>query len=149
MLLLFVATSLWQIYLVLAALSCVSSFFAPAQSVTIRSHVPPHGLMSANALMQMAMMGTRVIGPAAAGALVAAFGPNVCYAVDFVSFLVSAALIGSVAIVRPPSPPRAAAEIDQQQGARDLARHGRGHALHRPPRGDLVRRDGDGGRACS
>ena len=32
--------------------------------------------MSANALMQMAMMGTRVIGPAAAGALVAAFGPT-------------------------------------------------------------------------
>ena len=58
--------------------------------MTIRSHVPPHGLMSANALMQMAMMGTRVVGPAAAGALVAAFGPNICYAIDFVSFLVSA-----------------------------------------------------------
>ena len=91
----------------LAALSCVSSFFGPAQSVTIRSHVPPHGLMSANALMQMAMMGMRVIGPAAAGALVAAFGATICYSLDFVSFLGSAALIGSVAIVRPPAPPRA------------------------------------------
>jgi MFS transporter, DHA3 family, macrolide efflux protein len=109
-LLLFGTTSMWQIYLVLCALSCVSSFFAPAQSVTIRSHVPPNGLMSANALMQMAMMGTRVIGPAAAGALVAAFGPNVCYAIDFVSFLVSAALISSVAILRAASPARAARE---------------------------------------
>jgi DHA3 family macrolide efflux protein-like MFS transporter len=108
-LMLFVATSTWQIYLILCALSCVSSFFGPAQSVTIRSHVPPHGLISANALMQMAMMGTRVIGPAAAGALVSAFGPRICYALDFVSFLVSAALIMSVAIVRPPSPARAAA----------------------------------------
>ena len=27
-------TAMWQIYLVLVALSCVSSFFAPAQSVT-------------------------------------------------------------------------------------------------------------------
>jgi DHA3 family macrolide efflux protein-like MFS transporter len=106
-LLLFAGTSLWQIYLVLAALSCVSSFFGPAQSVTIRTYVPPHGLISANALMQMAMLGTRVIGPAAAGALVAAFGPTTCYAVDFASFLVSAALIGTVAIVRPPAPPRA------------------------------------------
>jgi MFS family permease len=105
-LLLFVATSMWQIYLVLCALSCVSSFFAPAQSVTIRSHVPPHGLISANALMQMAMMGTRVVGPATAGALVAAFGPRVCYAVDFVSFLASAALISSVAIIRPPAAAR-------------------------------------------
>src|SRR3954467_6223548 len=42
--LLFVTTALWQIYLVLAALSSVSSFFAPAQSVTIRNHVPRHGL---------------------------------------------------------------------------------------------------------
>jgi MFS transporter, DHA3 family, macrolide efflux protein len=102
--LLFVSTALWQIYMVLAALSSVSSFFAPAQSVTIRSHVPSHGLLSANALMQMAMMGVRIIGPAAAGALVAAFGPNLCYALDTASFLASAALIGSVAIVRPAGP---------------------------------------------
>src|SRR5450759_3463375 len=91
-LVLFVTTSMWQIYLVLCALSCVSSFFGPAQSVTIRTYVPPHGLISANALMQMGMMGTRVVGPAAAGALVAAFGPRICYALDFASFLVSAAL---------------------------------------------------------
>lgn len=106
-LLLFGASSMWQIYMVLCALSCVSSFFGPAQSVAIRNYVPPSGLISANALMQMAMMGTRVIGPAAAGALVAAFGPSVCYAIDFASFLVSALLIGSVAIVRPPAAPRA------------------------------------------
>jgi MFS transporter, DHA3 family, macrolide efflux protein len=105
---LFFTTSMWQIYVVLCALSCVSSFFAPAQSVTIRSHVPPNGLMSANALMQMAMMGTRVVGPAAAGALVAAFGPNICYAIDFVSFIVSAGLISTVAIMRAASPVRAA-----------------------------------------
>jgi DHA3 family macrolide efflux protein-like MFS transporter len=106
---LFAASSLWQIYVVLCALSCVSSFFGPAQSVTIRSHVPANGLMSANALMQMAMMGTRVVGPAAAGALVAAFGPRLCYAIDFVSFLASAGLISSVAIIRAASPGRAAA----------------------------------------
>jgi MFS family permease len=104
--LLFFSTALWQIYLVLAALSCVSSFFGPAQSVTIRNHVPTEGLLSANALMQLAMMGVRVIGPAAAGALVAAFGATICYTLDVASFLASAALIGSVAIMRPPSAPR-------------------------------------------
>jgi MFS family permease len=106
-LLLFVATSMAHIYLVLGALSCVSSFFAPAQSVTIRSHVPTNGLISANALMQMAMMGTRVVGPAAAGALVSAFGAHICYAIDFVTFLLSAAFISSVSILRPPAPPGA------------------------------------------
>jgi predicted MFS family arabinose efflux permease len=63
--------------------------------------VPPHGLISANALMQTAMLGARIVGPATAGALVAAFGARVCYALDFVSFLASAALIGTVAITRP------------------------------------------------
>jgi len=105
-LLLFAAGSLWQIYLVLAALSVVSSFFAPAQTVTIRTYVPPNGLISANALMQMAMLGARVVGPALAGALVARFGATVCYALDVVSFLASAAIIGTVAIIRPPSAPR-------------------------------------------
>src|SRR6476661_6968102 len=59
-------TQVWQVYVVLAALSCVSAFFGPAQTVTIRSHVPPEGLISANGLMQMAFMGSRIIGPATA-----------------------------------------------------------------------------------
>ncbi len=102
-LLLVLSSALWQVYAVLIALSCVSSFFAPAQSVTIRAHVPHEGLLSANALMQIAMMGIRILGPAAAGTLVAAFGASLCYAVDGASFLASAALIGTVVIVRPPS----------------------------------------------
>jgi MFS transporter, DHA3 family, macrolide efflux protein len=102
-LLLIPATSIWQVYGVLAALSCVSAFFGPAQTVTIRSHVPTHGLMSANALMQIAFMGSRIIGPATAGTIVAQFTPQVCYEIDVASFLISASLIASVAIVRPGS----------------------------------------------
>jgi len=107
-LLLLTTTSMWPVFAILCALSCVSSFFAPAQTVTIRTYVPPTGLISANALMQMGMMGMRIVGPAVAGALVAAFGPHICYQLDFVSFLASAALIGTVAIQRPPAPPKAA-----------------------------------------
>jgi len=110
---LFFTTSLWQIYFVLAALSCVSTFFAPAQSVTIRTYVPPHGLIAANALMQTAMVGNRIIGPTVAGILVAAFGANVCYALDVVSFLASAALIGTVAIVRPKATAQPGATADK------------------------------------
>src|SRR6185436_11890126 len=74
-----------------------------AQQVTIRAHVPVAGLMAANALMQLAFMGSRIIGPAAAGAIVSAFTPRVCYILDVASFVFSAALIGSVMIVRPAS----------------------------------------------
>jgi MFS family permease len=103
-------TTLWQVYLVLVGLSLVSSFFAPAQSVTIRHHVPREGLLSANALMQIAMMGVRIVGPATAGVLVASFGAVVCYVFDVFSFVVSACLIGTVAIIRRESKVRAAEE---------------------------------------
>src|SRR5215213_1141116 len=99
-LLLIPATTVWQVFLVLAALSCVSAFFGPAQTVTIRSHVPTPGLMSANALMQIAFMGSRIVGPAVAGAMVSRFTPKVCYAIDVLSFLLSAGLIASVPIQR-------------------------------------------------
>jgi len=102
-LLLIPSTSVWQVYLVMASLSCVSAFFGPAQTVTIRSAVPIHGLLAANALMQVAFMGSRIIGPATAGAIVAAFTPRVCYILDVASFLVSASLIATVTIVRPAS----------------------------------------------
>ncbi len=126
------STQLWHVYLVLIALSSVSSFFMPAQSVTIRTHVPPHGLLSANALMQMAMMGIRIIGPLAAGALVAALGARICYALDAASFVASACLIGTVAIVRPPAPPRDAPSTnsrvhlllhDMAEGMRFIVHH--------------------------
>jgi DHA3 family macrolide efflux protein-like MFS transporter len=97
---LFFTTSLWQIYVVLIAMSCASSFFVPAQAVTIRHYVPPDGLLAANALMQLAAVGTRVVGPDAAGALVAVAGAPVCYAIDVLSFVASAGLIASVAIHR-------------------------------------------------
>jgi len=97
-------TAIWQVYLVLAALSCVSAFFGPAQQVTIRTHVPATGLVSANALMQIAFMGSRIVGPAAAGYVASRFGARTCYALDVLSFVGSAALIGSVMIARPVAP---------------------------------------------
>src|SRR5450432_207653 len=50
-----------------------------------------------------AFMSSRIVGPATAGAIVAAFTPKVCYLIDVVSFLMSASLIASIAIVRPAS----------------------------------------------
>jgi MFS family permease len=107
-LLLLLASQLWQYYAVLAAISVVSSFFAPAQGVAIRSAVPLHGLRAANALMQQVMFGMRIVGPAVAAMLVASFGPVSCYLADSVSFVASALLIASVAFVHPERPPQPA-----------------------------------------
>ncbi len=118
-LLLMVSVSVWHVYLVLIAISSVSSFFMPAQSVTIRSHVPREGLLAANSLMQMAMMGVRILGPATAGALVGAFGPNLCYGLDVLSFAASAALIASVAIRRSHGPDAAPTSRPRSDSATD------------------------------
>jgi DHA3 family macrolide efflux protein-like MFS transporter len=107
-LLLLLASHLWQYYAVLAAISVVSSFFAPAQGVAIRAAVPLHGLRSANALMQQVMFGMRIIGPAVAAMMVASFGPVSCYLADSASFVASALLISSVAFVHPARPPHPA-----------------------------------------
>jgi len=99
-LLLLVSTQIWHFYAILAAISVVSSFFGPAQGVVIREAVPFHGLRSSNALMQQVMFMMRIIGPAAAGMLVSAFGPQVCYWLDAVSFFASATFIASTVIKR-------------------------------------------------
>ncbi len=96
--------SLWQIYAVLLMASTVSSFFMPAQSITVRTLVPRHGLMSANALIQQAFFVMQIVSPAIAGLLVAAFGPNPCFALDSASFLFSAAMLSTLTIGHEPSP---------------------------------------------
>jgi DHA3 family macrolide efflux protein-like MFS transporter len=106
-LLMLVATRMWHFYAILAAISLFSSFFGPAQGVAIRSAVPLHGLMSANALMQQVMFGMRIIGPSAATALVGLFGPVSCYLIDSGSFVFSALLIASVSLIVPAGPPLA------------------------------------------
>ncbi|WP_263357851.1 MFS transporter [Acidicapsa ligni] len=102
-LLLLVSTQIWHFYVILAAISVVSSFFGPAQGVVIREAVPFHGLRSSNALMQQVMFIMRIIGPAAAGVLVGMLGWRACYIVDAASFFASACFIASVTIKRSPA----------------------------------------------
>ena len=98
--LLLLSSQIWHFYVILAAISVVSSFFGPAQGVVIRGVVPLHGLRSSNALMQQALFMMRIVGPAAAGMLVGAFGADFCYLLDAASFFASAGFIASVTIDR-------------------------------------------------
>lgn len=90
-----------QISVIFLLMSAVSSFFAPAQSVTLRTIVPPEGLLAANAMMAQAFYLVRLLSPAAAGALVAWLTEKSCFYLDVVSFAFSAAMISALAIVRP------------------------------------------------
>jgi len=104
---LFFVHNVWGFYIVLAAISVVSSFFGPAQGVALRSAVPHHGLGSSQALMQQVMMGMRIVGGPVATGLVSALGPRFCYGIDSISFIASATLIATLAISLP-TPAKAA-----------------------------------------
>ena len=93
-----------QISVIFLLMSAVSSFFAPAQSVTLRTIVPPEGLLAANAMMTQAFYIVRLLSPAAAGALVAWLTEKSCFYLDVASFVFSAAMISGLAILRPARP---------------------------------------------
>lgn len=93
-------TRLEHIYVIFLLVSTVSSFFGPAQSVTLRTLVPLHGLLSANALMSQAFYTMRIIAPAAAGLLVYWLGESSCFYLDTVSFIFSAAMLSTIVVMR-------------------------------------------------
>src|SRR5215475_765433 len=94
------ASSLSQIYAILFALSAVSTFFIPAQTITIRSITPREGLMAANALMTQALTVLRIISPTIAGAMVNWVGAKPAYYFDGASFIFSASMIAAITIKR-------------------------------------------------
>ena len=109
-LLLACAVTLPQICAISFAVSCFSSFFAPARAITLPLLVPPDFLLAANARMQQSMQVVRIASPAIASALVAAFGERICYAADSATFFGSALLLAGLRYHRPAnqSPARAA-----------------------------------------
>ena len=82
------------VLLVLVALkNSVSTLFTPAQQATIRIVVAPDQLLPANALSQLALQATKVIGPAIGGVLVGLSSPRTALGFDAATFLVSAAIL--------------------------------------------------------
>jgi DHA3 family macrolide efflux protein-like MFS transporter len=95
------AHNVTQISAIFIVLSSVSSFFAPAQSVTLRTIVPPEGLLAANALMMQAFYIVRLLSPAVAGELVGLLTEKSCFYLDVASFIFSAAMISGLSVIRP------------------------------------------------
>jgi MFS family permease len=102
---------LFAIYGTLVLLSCVSSFFIPAQSVAVRAVTPLHGLVAANGLMSQAMQLSQIVAPAAMALVIAWLGPNACFAFDCASFFISAGMVMTVTIEREPAAGLAAAAV--------------------------------------
>jgi DHA3 family macrolide efflux protein-like MFS transporter len=96
------------IYVIFFFLAVVSTFFIPAQSVTVRTIAPAAGLMAVNGLMSQAIQGSQIIAPSISGILVEWFGANACFLFDAVSFFASAGLVATLTINRERKPAAAA-----------------------------------------
>jgi MFS family permease len=78
---------LWQIYVAATALGIVSAVDMPARQAFVVDLVGEDDLMNAIALNSALFNTTRVAGPALAGLLLAAFGPQICFVLNAVSYV--------------------------------------------------------------
>jgi MFS family permease len=88
-----------------------SAVFSPARQASIRSTVPEEDLLAASSLAQLSMQVGKVMGPVLGGLLVAAAGPRAAFAVDAVTFLISAGLL----IQLPAFPARGVSEEEEEE----------------------------------
>ena len=100
------ALELWHVAIVVAVYGTGQAFFAPAFDAIVPDLVPQRELAQANALDQLVRpIALRMLGPAIGGILVGAAGAGAAFALDSVSFAVSAV---ALLLMRPPAVTREA-----------------------------------------
>jgi MFS family permease len=106
-------------------MSLVSIFFIPAQSVAIPRLVRKEELLVANSLNAQTTNLNRILGPAAASALVAWAGEKVCFYIDSLTFVFSAAMLSLVVLPHQKSEKQLGKGLHQEfmTGMRFIGRH--------------------------
>jgi predicted MFS family arabinose efflux permease len=87
------------VVMALAAVNGIATaMFFPALTGIVPQVVPTERLQGANGLLRLSTNGSRILGLAIAGALIALFGTGWALAIDAVTFLISAALLAGVQV---------------------------------------------------
>lgn len=94
---------LLPVYFLFFALNAVSCFFMPAQTSAIPLLVRKEELLVANAANTQTIHLNKIVSPAVAGLLVAWAGEKICFYLDSLSFVISAALLSILLLKRPPA----------------------------------------------
>jgi len=93
--------SLLLLSALVAVMSGAGAFFYPAMSSLKPILVPPGRRQHANATLSLLQTGATVVGPAAAGLLVAFAGPPVGFGVNALTFMVSAVTVALIRVGAP------------------------------------------------
>ncbi|RIK45045.1 MAG: MFS transporter [Chloroflexi bacterium] len=97
---------LWHVYALAFGLGVVNAFDMPTRQAFVVEMVGKDDLMNAIALNSSLFNAARIVGPALAGGLLAAFGPAICFGLNTVSYL---AVIAGLLLMRIEARPVAAA----------------------------------------
>jgi MFS family permease len=93
------SVQLWHVYALAFGLGCVNAFDMPTRQAFVVEMVGKDDLMNAIALNSSLFNAARIIGPAIAGVLLAAFGPTICFGLNAVSYV---AVIAGLLMMRLP-----------------------------------------------
>ena len=84
---------LWQIFVLSALFGIVDAFFSPASAALLPDLVSAEILPSANSLSSISEQGAQFVGPAMGALMIALGGTSLAFALDGVSFVISAACV--------------------------------------------------------
>jgi len=113
--------TVWELGAGAAVLGAAQAFFGPASTGLLPELIPANQLQQGNTLMSSAASFCSVGGPAAAGVLVAIFGPGLVFAVDAVSFAVSTGMLALLRLAPRTRPARNSFRADLTAGWHEMA----------------------------
>jgi MFS family permease len=114
----------WYLIVSSAVFGAASAFFGPASTGLVKSIVAPGRLQEANALLGISERVVQIFGPLVAGVLVATAGYGVVFAIDALTFVVSAAFLLAMGL------PRSIPHVERRTFLADVA-HGFGEVRRR------------------
>jgi MFS family permease len=110
----------WELATGAALYGTATSFFGPASTALVPETVPQEQLQQANSLLGLPGSFFSVGGPAAGGVLIAVFGPGLLFAVDAVTFAVSAVFLSRLRVPPRPLPAQGSFWSDLREGWHEL-----------------------------
>lgn len=118
--------TLWQLCAMSATFGAVEAVFYPAYAAVIPDLAPSEILISANSLRSISAQAALLVGPALAAAIIAGSGVTLAFALDGLSFFLSA-----LCLIAVPAP-KMALPVEREAGILGDVRAGFGVVLHTP-----------------
>ena len=110
---------IWMFVVASTIAGAATAFFGPASTGLVPETISPARLQQANALLSFSQSATEVLGPALAGLLVAATEPGWVFALDAVTYAVSAVFLALLPLARRVPPARTRFLSDLGDGMRE------------------------------